>query len=297
MPCPSYNCRFATPVTRHAAQRPPMSLSLPFARAFARGASVVLVLLAAGCAGPTSAPKTADAELAELYAQAREQASSGNYDAAIKALERLEARATGTLLGQQALLDLAHAQWKFNERASALATVDRFMRLHPSSPAMDYAMYLRGLINFNDSVGTLGVIAGQRVSERDQQALREAYQSFRQVIQQFPDSRYAPDALQRMDFILNALAEAEVAVARYYLARGAHVAAANRAKQAVVEYEKSPAVEEALAIMAEAYDRLGLTHLRDDARRVLRSSFPQSRFLGGPAAGATPGGRPWWRPW
>jgi outer membrane protein assembly factor BamD len=274
-----------------------MSLSLPYARALARGASVVLVVLATGCANLTPAPKTADAELAELYAQAREQASSGNYDAAIKALERLEARATGTLLGQQALLDLAHAQWKFNERASALATIDRFMRLHPSSPAMDYAMYLRGLVNFNDSVGPVGVLAGQRVSERDQQALREAYQSFRQVIQQFPDSRYAPDALQRMDFILNALAEAEVAVARYYLARGAHVAAANRAKQAIVEYEKSPAVEEALAIMAQAYDRLGLTELRDDARRVLRSSFPQSRFLGGAAAGVTTGTRPWWRPW
>jgi outer membrane protein assembly factor BamD len=162
---------------------------------------------------------------------------------------------------------------------------------------MDYAMYLRGLVNFNDSVGPVGVLAGQRVSDRDQQALREAYQSFRQVIQQFPDSRYAPDALQRMDFILNALAEAEVAVARYYLARGAHVAAANRAKQAIVEYEKSPAVEEALAIMAQAYDRLGLTELRDDARRVLRSSFPQSRFLGGAAAGVTTGTRPWWRPW
>jgi outer membrane protein assembly factor BamD len=274
-----------------------MSLSLPYAGALSRAAAAALVALTVGCAGTSPAPKTPDAELAELYAEAREQVSSGNYEAAIKALERLEARATGTLLGQQALLDLAHAQWKYNERASALATVDRFMRLHPSSPAMDYALYLRGLINFNDSVGAVGVLAGQRVSERDQQASREAYQAFRQLIQQFPDSRYAPDALQRMDFILNALAEAEVAVARYYLGRGAYVAAANRAKQAVVEYEKSPAVEEALAIMAESYDRLGLTGLRDDARRVLRSSFPQSRFLGGATGerGATT--RPWWRPW
>jgi outer membrane protein assembly factor BamD len=274
-----------------------MTLKTLYASALARGACTLTLVLAAGCAGLTPAPKAPDAELAELYAQAREQVASGNYDAAIKALERLEARATGTLLGQQALLDLAHAQWKFNERASALSTVDRFMRLHPSSPAMDYALYLRGLINFNDSVGTIGVIAGQRVSERDQQASREAYQSLRQLIQQFPDSRYAPDALQRMDYILNALAEAEVAVARYYLGRGAPVAAANRAKQAVVDYEKSPAVEEALAIMAESYDRLGLTDLRDDARRVLRSSFPQSRFLEGAGPGAPASGRPWWRLW
>lgn len=274
-----------------------MSLSLPYAGALSRAAAAALVALTVGCAGTSPAPKTPDAELAELYAEAREQVSSGNYEAAIKALERLEARATGTLLGQQALLDLAHAQWKYNERASALATVDRFMRLHPSSPAMDYALYLRGLINFNDSVGTIGVLAGQSVSERDQQASREAYQAFRQLIQQFPDSRYAPDALQRMDFILNALAEAEVAVARYYLGRGAYVAAANRAKQAVVEYEKSPAVEEALAIMAESYDRLGLTGLRDDARRVLRSSFPQSRFLGNATGERAVTTRPWWRPW
>jgi outer membrane protein assembly factor BamD len=274
-----------------------MSLSLPYAGALSRAAAAALVALTVGCAGTSPAPKTPDAELAELYAEAREQVSSGNYEAAIKALERLEARATGTLLGQQALLDLAHAQWKYNERASALATVDRFMRLHPSSPAMDYALYLRGLINFNDSVGAIGVLAGQRVSERDQQASREAYQAFRQLIQQFPDSRYAPDALQRMDFILNALAEAEVAVARYYLGRGAYVAAANRAKQAVVEYEKSPAVEEALAIMAESYDRLGLTGLRDDARRVLRSSFPQSRFLGNATGEPAATTRPWWRPW
>lgn len=271
-----------------------MRLSLPIARASARTIGIAIIVLASGCAGLTPAPKTPDAEIAELYAQAREQVASGNYDAAIKALERVEARSTGTLLGQQALLDLAHAQWKFNERASALATVDRFMRLHPSSPAMDYALYLRGLINFNDSVGSLGVLAGQRVAERDPQASREAYQSFRQLIQQFPDSRYAPDALQRMDFILNALAEAEVAVARYYLGRGAYVAAANRAKQAVVEYEKAPAVEEALAIMAQSYDRLGLANLRDDAKRVLRSSFPQSRFLEGAVPAA---GRPWWRPW
>lgn len=254
--------------------------------------AVLMCVSIAGCSTGVDPSRANDPN--RLYSEAKDDLASGSYDRAIKGFEKVEAAATGTLLGQQALLELAYAQWKSGERTPALATVDRFLRLHPSSPAYDYALYLRGLINFNDSVGSLGVLAGQRVAERDPQASREAYQSFRQLIQQFPDSRYAPDALQRMDFILNALAEAEVAVARYYLGRGAYVAAANRAKQAVVEYEKAPAVEEALAIMAQSYDRLGLANLRDDAKRVLRSSFPQSRFLEGAVPAA---GRPWWRPW
>lgn len=244
----------------------------------------------------SSAASSAQEDLDKLYKEAREDLSSGNTEAAVKALERVEARAGGTLLGQQALLELAHIQWRTNERASSLATIERFIKLHPSSPAMDYALYLKGLVLFNDSLGILGSLTRQRLSERDQQASRDAYQAFSQVLQQFPQSRYAPDAQSRMDFIVNALADAEVHVARYYLRRGAYLAAANRAKQAVVEFERAPAAEEALAIMVESYDRLGLGDLRDDTRRVLQRSFPSSRFLAAGAAGAAPG-RAWWRPW
>jgi outer membrane protein assembly factor BamD len=265
--------------------------------------SVILaVALASGVLGGcgTTAQKAGSASTAEdldrLYKEAREDLASGNTDAAIKTLERIEARAGGTLMGQQALLDLAHTRWRTNERASALATIERFIKLHPSSPAMDYALYLRGLIHFNDNLGLLGTLARQRMSERDQQASRDAYEAFAQVLQQFPQSRYAADARVRMDFIVNALAESEVHVARYYLERGAYVAAANRARQVIVDFERAPAVEEALAIMIDSYDRLGLSDLRDDARRVLERSFPASRFLAATGEGAATQ-RPWWRRW
>ena len=234
--------------------------------------------------------------LDKLYAEARDDVASGSFDRAIKTLERLEARASGTLLGQQALLDLAYAQWRAGERATALATIERFIKMHPSSPAFDYALYLRGLVNFNDNLGLFGALARQQISERDQKASREAFQAFSQLVQQFPDSKYAPDARARMDFIVNSLADYEVHVARYYFRRGAYLAAVNRAKQAVTDFDRAPAAEEALAIMVMGYERLGLKELSADAQRVLKKNFPSSRFLS--ADGLNPSSdKPWWRFW
>ena len=229
-----------------------------------------------------------------LYTEAREEQSAGAYEKAIKLYERLEGRAAGTVLAQQAMLQRAYLLWKTAETAQALAAIERFLKLHPTSPAYDYALYLQGLINFNDSLGFFGSLAAQDLSERDQQASRDAYQSFRQLTERFPQSSYAEDARLRMDYIVNSLAAYEVHVARYYFRRGAYVAAANRAQQAVLEFQRSPAAEEALYIMAQSYDRLGLTQLRDDADRVLRSSFPNTQIhhlgLGNKQT-------PWWRPW
>jgi outer membrane protein assembly factor BamD len=227
-----------------------------------------------------------------LYAEAKGDLASGAYDRAIKGFEKVDALASGTLLGQQALLELAYAQWKSGERVTALATTDRFLRLHPSSPALDYALYLRGLINFNDELGLFGKVAGQRLAERDQRASREAHQSFRQLIEQFPDSKYSPDARVRMDYIVNTLAQHEVLVAQYYYRRGAYLAAANRAKQAVAEYPQVPSIGDALALMVLSYDRLGLKELRDDAERVLKKNFPDRQVT----LDATDG-KPWWRVW
>jgi outer membrane protein assembly factor BamD len=155
-------------------------------------------------------------------------------------------------------------------------------------------IYLQGLINFNDDLGLFGRFIGTDLSERDQQASRDAYQSFKQLVEQFPDSKYAEDARIRMDYTVNALADYEVHVARYYLKRGAYVAAANRAQQAVQGYPQAPAAEEALFIMTQAYDKLGLKPLKDDAERVLRTNFPKSAFLGeGPRAKA----KAWWQLW
>ncbi len=252
-------------------------------------------LLLVACSSSPNKPNDAD-NLDKLYAEAKLDHDNGAYDRAIKGYERVEARATGTLIGQQAMLDLAYAQWRSSERVSALATVDRFIKLHPSSPAHDYALYLKGLINFNDNLGIFGSLTGQQLTERDQRASRDAYQSFSQLVLQFPASRYTPDAKVRMDYIVNSLAMYEVHVARYYLRRGAYLAAANRAQQAVTEFDQAPAVEEALAIMVQSYDKLELKELRDGAERVLRKNFPNSRFVeGGTGSGGAP--KAWWKFW
>jgi outer membrane protein assembly factor BamD len=255
--------------------------------------ALLVALLLSGC-GTTEKEAARSNNANALYAEARDDIASGAFDRAIKNLQRVEALATGTLLGQQATLELAYAYWRTGERAQALATLDRFIRLHPSSPALDYALYLRGLANFNDNLGVLSSLSRQDITERDQRASREAYQSFAQLVQRFPNSRYAEDARVRMDFIVNSLAAYEVHVARYYFRRGAFLAAANRAQQAVAEYQNSPAAEEALFLMAQSYDRLQLPELRDAAARVLRASFPESPYL---RPGAALPQRGWWQLW
>ncbi len=260
--------------------------------------AVAATLLVAGCSTPKR-DESAGATAERLYREARDDMAAGSYDRAIKTLERVEGLAAGALLAQQAQLDMAYLHWKTGERTPALTTIERFIKLNPSSPALDYALYLRGLINFNDNLGFLGSIVGQDLTERDQRAMRDAYQAFRQLVDQFPQSGYAPDARLRMNYILDSLAAHEVHVARYYLRRGAYLAAANRAQVTVAEFQQSRAAEEALHIMVQAYDKLQLTQLRDDAARVLRQNFPNSAFLGGAgtAGGSATGSKPWWRFW
>lgn len=255
-------------------------------------ASLCVALL--GACGTSPKDDEARNSPEKLYEDAKDDLNSGAYDKAIKTLERLEGRAAGTLLAQQALLDQAYAQWRSGERVLAIAALDRFIKLHPSSPAMDYALYLKGVINFNDNLGMLSSVSRQNLSERDQQASRDAYQAFRQVVEQYPTSKYAPDARARMDYIVNSLAEYEVHVARYYFRRGAFLAAANRAQQAVRDYQQAPVTEEALYILATSYDRLGLADLRDDADRVLKKNFPDSRHIQG---GVRVPERAWWQFW
>jgi outer membrane protein assembly factor BamD len=257
--------------------------------------TLMAVLLAGVLAACGSTPRYDDKDSAEkLYAEAREDMAAGSYDRAIKTLEKVEGRAAGTLLAQQAQLELAYAYWRTGERAQAQSTLDRFIKLHPSSPALDYAMYLKGLVHFNDNLGILSAISRQDISERDQQASRDAYQSFRQLVDQFPNSKYSADARVRMDYIVNALAQYELHVARYYYRRGAYVAAANRAQQTLREYQQTPSIEEALYILAQSYDKLGLTQLRDDADRVLKQNFPESRFV---QEGIRRPDSPWWQFW
>jgi len=209
--------------------------------------------------------------------------------------ERLEGKGAGTVLGQQAQLERAYLLYQSGDKADALSTIDRFIKVNPMSPAIDYAIYLRALINFNDNLGFLGKLSRQDLSERDQQASRDSFESFKQLRDQFPNSKYAADAQERMGYIVNSLAEYEVHVARYYYRRGAYVAAANRAQLAIQEFQRSPATEEALSILARSYDKLGLEKLRDDAERVLRTNYPKSALLTGD--GINYQSKPWWQLW
>lgn len=260
--------------------------------AAASGTLALALLLAACSSKPVD--QTANWSPNRIHAEAKDEMNSGGYDKAIPLLETLEGRAAGTPLAQQAQLEKAYSQYKNGERAEAIATLDRFIRLHPASPALDYALYMKGVINFNDELGLFSFLSRQDLSERDQRAAKEAFESFKELAARFPDSRYAPDARARMVYTVNALAQYEVHVARYYYNRGAYVAAVNRAQQAISDYRDAPALEEALYITMQAYDKLGMEQLRDDTKRVLEKNYPQSGYI---ANGFKPKSTPWWQLW
>ena len=258
--------------------------------------AIAAVLLAGGLAGcsSTTEDKTAGWSPNRIYAEAKDELGSGSYDKAVPLFEKLEGRAAGTPLAQQAQIDKAYSQYKAGEKAQAVATLDRFIKLHPSSPAIDYALYLKGVTNFNDNLGLFSFISRQDLSERDQKAAKDSFESFRELTTRFPESRYTPDARQRMTYIVNSLAQYEVHVARYYYSRGAYVAAINRAQIAVADYRDVPALEEALYIMMMSYDKLGMPQLRDDTRRVIDQNYPKSAYL---ADGFKANTDPWWKVW
>lgn len=253
-----------------------------------------ILISAAFLSACNTTPNDTEQAVEKLYADAKGDMASGNYESALKSLERVQGRAVGTLLAQQATLDMAYAYYKTGDREQTLATLERFIKFHPSSPAFDYALYLRGLANFNDTLGVFANLSRQDLSERDQQALRDAHQAFTQLIEQFPESKYASDARSRMNYIVNTLARYELHVARYYFSRGAYLAAANRAQQAVQEFQHAAATEEALYIMMQSYDKLGLTQLRDDADRVLQQNFPESELR---RTNSLAKERAWWKLW
>ncbi|MBU6438239.1 MAG: outer membrane protein assembly factor BamD [Betaproteobacteria bacterium] len=255
----------------------------------------VFAVVLAGCAGTGEKDETAGWSEQKLYKEAMDELNSGGYDRAIKYFEKLEARFPFGVSAQQAQLNIAYAYYRQSERAQALSAIDRFMKLHPAHPATDYALYLRGLINFNGDLGIFGSAIGEDPFERDQQSMRESFETFKELVSRFPTSKYAGDARLRMAYIINALAKYDVAVARYYYRRGGYLAAANRAQKAISEYPQAPAVEEALVMLIRSYDKLGLTTLRDDAKRVYALNYPKSDML----AKGLPEERneAWWKLW
>jgi outer membrane protein assembly factor BamD len=262
-----------------------------------RSVLALLLLTAALLAGCGLLPKEKDETVGwsaqKLYNEAKDAMANKTWDKAIKYLEKLEARYPYGRYAQQAQIDIAYSYWKNGERASAIAAADRFIKLYPNHVNVDYAYYLKGLVNFNENQGIMTIIDSPDMTERDSKGSREAFEAFKELVMRYPESKYTEDARARMRYLVNSLAQYEVHVARYYMKRGAYVAAANRAQFAVQNYPQAPALEEAVFIMVKAYDALGMTDLRDASDRVMRKNFPQSRYL----AGKADNGAPWWKLW
>jgi outer membrane protein assembly factor BamD len=243
--------------------------------------SILLALLTlSGCAGSDGQKDDTDIwSETKLYSEATDRLNDADYAKCGKYFEKLEARFPFGPYSQQAQINAAYCYWKAQEQAQALIAIDRFIKLHQGSSNLDYAYYLKGLITFNDDLGWLGKFTGQDLSERDPKAAKEAFESFKTVVERFPDSKYAPDSLDRMRYIVNSLAEADVIVARYYYQRGAYLASANRAQLVIRDYDRAPAVEEALYILTKSYEKLGMVDLSNDSARVFKLNFPDSEMM------------------
>lgn len=234
---------------------------------------VALLLTGCGFFGEKE-DKTRNWTAVRLYNEAKSQMENGNFETAIDYYEKLESRFPFGVYSQQAQLDVAYAYYKYDEPASAIAAADRFIKLHPRHPNVDYAYYLKGLVHFSEGKGLLDRFLPRDRSRRDPGAARQAFDAFSELVRRFPDSKYAEDAAQRMVFLKNTLAQHEVYVANYYMRRGAYVAAANRARYVVENYQRTPAVPDALLVMAKAYKVMGLNDLATDAMRVLKHNYP-----------------------
>ena len=264
-------------------------------RSLAVIAAIFFATLFTGCGLlPETKDETVGWSANKLYTEAKVAMDERAYDKAIKYFEKLESRYPYGRFAQQAQIDIAYAYWKDNEPASALAATDRFIKLHPNHPNVDYVYYLRGLISFNEDLGLLGNISQQDMTERDPKGARESFDAFRELVTRFPESKYTPDAILRMKYLVNALASLEVHVARYYMTRKAYLAAVNRAQSVVKEFSNTRYMEEALAVMVSGYTALNLPQLADDSRRVLAKTYPDSLYL---KQDWQPAEMPWYQFW
>ncbi|MFN0161725.1 MAG: outer membrane protein assembly factor BamD [Burkholderiales bacterium] len=257
-------------------------------------AACAAALLVAACSSPEVRDETAGWSAQKIYTDAREEMRTGSWERAIKLLEALESKYPFGRFAQQAQLDIAYSYWKNNDLASAVAACDRFIKLYPNHEHIDYVLYLRGLIHFNEDLGFAGKITRQDQTERDNRGARESFDTFKNLVARFPDSKYSEDARLRLRYLINALAQYEIHVARYYMRRGAFVAAVNRAQFLIQNYPNTPANEEALFVMFKAYEAMGMNDLRDSAKRVLDLNFPKSELVRNNGPRST---EPWWKLW
>ncbi|WP_107869248.1 outer membrane protein assembly factor BamD [Pseudoduganella sp. UC29_71] len=263
------------------------------AKAAATAAAFALLGLSGCSLLPEKADETKGWSATKLYSEAKEELAGGHYERAIQLFEKLESSYPFGTYAVQAQMEIAYANYKAQDQAQALAAVERFIKLHPNHANVDYMYYLRGLINFNDQIGFLNFIYEQDPTERDPKATREAFAAFKALVDKFPDSQYTPDAIDRMKYLINAMASYEVHVARYYYRRGAYLAAVNRAMGVISDYRDSPSIEEALFIMIRGYEKMGNVQLHDDALRVFKKNYPNSKFLDEGVKKE----RQWWKLW
>lgn len=216
----------------------------------------------------------ADWSAADFYNDAKSDLDDENYTRAIELYESLESRYPFGQYAQQAQIDLAFAYYKNDEPESAIATANRFIRIHPRHKNIDYVYYLKGLVNFNRDIGFLERYLPTDKSQRDPGAAIHSLDDFATLIRRFPNSQYVPDAKQRMVALKSNIALHELNVAEYYMKRGAYVAVINRAKQVIEKYEQTTAVPRALLIMADAYQKIGMDDLAADARKIYNDNYP-----------------------
>lgn len=235
------------------------------------------VALTLGACAAFKEDPTADWSASKLYSEAKDELGQKNYEQAIQYFETLEARYPFGRYAQQAQLETAYAYYKFGEMDSAIAAVDRFLRLNPRHPYVDYAYYLRGLANFNRGTSVFNAVFERDVDEMDPAPLQSAFADFSKIVREFPNSSYASDARARLVFLRNMLAEYELHVADFYMRRGAYVAVVNRCTHVLRHYQGSEPIPRALEMLAEAYRRLGMDELAADTNQILEMNRAPAR--------------------
>lgn len=234
------------------------------------------MLLLAGCAGDRERARRSQTQAPELYEQAQQQIRTQNFPSAVELFERIESRFPFSQEAQQAQLEIVYAHYKAGNHEQALAASERFLREQPRHHDVDYIHYLRGLINFDRSRNFMDALFNIDPARRDPTFTLRSFQSFATLVANHPDSRYVPDATQRMVFLRNQLARHEVHVADYYMRLGAWVAAAARARTVVEQYDATPSAVDGLVILHNAYRRLEMDELADDVARVVALNYPDA---------------------
>ncbi len=253
----------------------------PLFRAATRLLLLVTLVAFAGCSlfGKKKEDPLETLGVEALYEQGKRANERGNHDVAVRTFSRLVARFPFGPYTEQAQIDQAYAQYKMNKPDDAYSTINRVIKTYPTHKHIDYAYYLRGLINFDREEGLLERYVGLDMTQRDQSFLRQSFDDFSSLVRRYPDSRYAADASQRMVHLRNGMAQAEINIALYYLRQDAHVAAANRARTVIETYAGAPQVGDALAVLVKSYHELGQDDLSDDTARVLALNYPDHPSL------------------